>query len=78
MISGFVLVFTSAIAPCSLGVSEDVPDGASTVGTLEIGFNRHIRPILAEKCFTCHGPDAGVAEAGLQLQSFASATKRLD
>ena len=28
-----------------------------TGGTIE--FNRDIRPLLADKCFTCHGPDSG-------------------
>jgi cytochrome c553 len=27
-----------------------------------ISFNRDIRPILSDKCFACHGPDAKVAE----------------
>lgn len=34
-------------------------------GALE--FNRHIRPILSEKCFFCHGPDQGNLKAGLRL-----------
>src|SRR5580704_878309 len=30
-------------------------------------FNRDVRPVLAENCFACHGPDARQRKAGLRL-----------
>ena len=32
-------------------------------------YNLHIRPILSDKCFVCHGPDANQREAGLRLDT---------
>ncbi len=32
-----------------------------------IDFNRHVKPILAENCFKCHGFDEGSREGGLRL-----------
>ncbi len=33
----------------------------------EIDYNWHVRPILSENCFKCHGPDPSSREAGLRL-----------
>lgn len=32
-----------------------------------IQYNRDVRPILAENCFACHGPDSASRKAGLRL-----------
>lgn len=32
-----------------------------------VSYNFHIRPILSDKCFKCHGPDKNKVEASLQL-----------
>ena len=37
-------------------------------------FNREVRPILADKCYACHGPDAKSLEGKLRLDLRASAT----
>ncbi len=33
----------------------------------EISFNFHVKPILSDKCYTCHGPDGNKRKAGLRL-----------
>lgn len=40
---------------------------ATPISAADIDFNRDIRPILADNCFTCHGPDEGSRKSGLRL-----------
>ncbi len=41
-----------------------------------LGYNRHIRPILAENCFACHGPDSAARKADLRLDQRDVAVER--
>ncbi len=39
----------------------------------EVDYNLHIRPILSDKCFVCHGPDAAQRQEELRLDTEAGA-----
>jgi len=56
-------VSTAAFGLCSLLAAAF----AQTAAAEDIGYNRVIRPILAENCFSCHGPDSAARKAELRL-----------
>src|SRR5690606_12251105 len=41
-----------------------------------VDFTREVKPILAKRCFSCHGPDVG--EGGLRLHEKDAAFAELD
>src|SRR2546425_3979832 len=41
----------------------------------KIEYNRDVRPILAENCFACHGPDSASRKAKLRLDQRDAAVK---
>ncbi|MCS5490558.1 DUF1553 domain-containing protein [Algoriphagus limi] len=59
----FGLLFTVACQPSLPEEVEiayaDLPD--------QIDYNFHVKPILADRCYACHGPDEGSRKAGLRL-----------
>ena len=42
-------------------------EGTLAGTTDSVDFNLHIRPILSDRCFKCHGPDANQRKANLRL-----------
>jgi len=53
-------------------ITLSLPSACRREGTLasttdSVDFNLHIRPILSDRCFKCHGPDANQRKANLRL-----------
>ncbi len=43
-----------------------------------IDFNRHIRPLLSDRCYRCHGPDSAKRKAKLRLDTREGLFKEAD
>lgn len=55
---------------------KDRPDDPTLPATVD--FNYHIRPILSQNCFVCHGPDSSTREGGVRLDTYEFATAELE
>ncbi|HVR72329.1 MAG TPA: PSD1 and planctomycete cytochrome C domain-containing protein [Vicinamibacteria bacterium] len=72
-----VVVKEAPAAPTVAGAPESRADPAARTEVPLVSFNKDVRPILADKCFACHGPDRNRREVGLRLDREEGAKLRL-
>lgn len=71
-----VLVLALVTASCSLSVPHDVEIAYEELsGTID--FNFHVKPILSDRCYACHGPDKNTRKADLRLDLEEDAFSKL-
>ncbi len=68
MLRKIITVVVSISCVCLYG-QDQIPE--------KVRFNEHVRSILSDKCFHCHGPDEKHVKGKLQLHTFEGATKNL-
>ncbi len=72
-----VVCLANLFAGCGIDTPQDVAEAAPTLPEI-VDYNLHIKPILSDRCFACHGPDKNNREAGLFLHAAEGAFASLE
>ena len=68
----FMGIALMLLPSCNSSLPEDV-EAAFLELPEQVDFNYHIRPILSDRCWPCHGPDKNARKGELRLDAEASA-----
>lgn len=62
----FIVSLSLFMIHCDLNLPEEVAVEMDSLPE-EVDFNYHIKPILSDRCYQCHGPDEKARKGGLRL-----------
>ncbi|WP_236971140.1 DUF1553 domain-containing protein [Membranihabitans marinus] len=60
------ILFAACFSCNKVDISQEIREEMSKLPD-QLDYNQHVKPILSDKCFACHGPDKATISAGLQL-----------
>lgn len=66
------MLLTGHFYACSPELPEDVEVAMKELPD-KLDYNQHVKPVLSDKCFACHGPDKAKQKGGLRLDMAESA-----
>jgi hypothetical protein len=72
-----LIVIIGILSSCSLEVPEEISNQYSSLPEV-VDFNYHVKPILSDRCYQCHGPDEKTRKAGLRLDIESLAFSKLE
>ena len=73
--------FIIGLAIVLLGCNPELPPEIEVLSPQlpeKVDFNYHIKPVLSDRCFACHGPDENKVEAGLRFDREEKALAKLE
>ena len=70
----FIMLFL--LYGCSLTVPKEIEVKYDEIPE-KVDFNYHVKPILSDRCYSCHGPDEKSRRAGLRLDQEKTAFMKL-
>ncbi|MEM9720636.1 MAG: DUF1553 domain-containing protein [Bacteroidota bacterium] len=75
-----IFLFCIAILAAGIGLVQSYTPEGNTDSSVDlpevVDFNFHIKPILSDRCYHCHGPDENSRKAGLRLDTQQGAMGR--
>ena len=72
-----VVFVTELLLSCSLEIPKEISREYTALPEA-IDFNYHVKPILSDRCYQCHGPDENTRKAGLRLDVESIAFSKLE
>ena len=76
LLAGLLLAPLLAFWLAACRPSHEAPEAAGLPEVVD--FNFHVKPILSDRCFACHGPDEAAREGGLRLDTEEGALAALE